>query len=243
MKKVFILLLVIASITPYAAAQEVIFDYVNSSVNDRKVNVGIKAGFSSAIYLTSSFEVNGKSINNVQNNYKIGYNTSLFLRFNFGKHFFQPELGYYINRGEIEFSKNDGSINENLPDYSSIKSKLHSVDIPLLYGYNFIKQGIYGMSFFIGPKVKFNLAGQQKIKYRNFDVTNIQEELYPLNIGATIGISVYISKVFFDLRYDQIVHNISKSIDYSLHDDIASYGKIKLHRRDNMLSFSLGVIL
>ncbi len=242
MKKVFTALLLIF-LSSSLFSQEVILDNVNSTVNNRRVNIGLKTGFTSTIYLTSNFHYNGIKINNVQNNYKIGYNTSFFLRFNLKKHFIQPEFSYVINRCEIQFNRDGSYFLGNPSEYATITSKIHSLDFPILYGYNFIKQGIYGMSFFVGPKVKFNLKQKQDISYKNFDVSNFEEKLYPLNVGLTVGLSVYISKVFFDFRYEQILHNISKSVSYALPEGIESFGQIKLHRRDNMLSFSLGVIL
>lgn len=224
-------------------AQDVVLDNVNSTVNRHRVNFGLKTGFTSTIYLTSNFSYNGIKINNVQNNYKIGYNTSVFLRYNINKHYIQPEVSYTINRCDIQFNRNGSAFLGDPSEYATITSKVYSIDVPVLYGYNFIKQGIYGMSFFVGPKVKFNLKKQQDIRYENFDVTNFEEKLYPVNVGLTAGLSVYISKVFFDFRYDQILHNISKSVSYTLPEGVESFGQIKLHRRDNMLSFSLGVIL
>lgn len=242
MQKVLLAFLLLFISVPFFA-QEGTYDNINSSVNNRRVNFGIKGGFSSTIYLISNLVYNDAKIDNVQNNYKIGYNTSLFLRFNMGKHYIQPEVSYYINRCEIQFNKNENAGKGIPPDYASIKSKIQSFDLPILYGYNFIKQGIYGMSFFVGPKIKFNMKNQQDITFRNFDIENIDEKIYPVNFGFTAGISVYISKVFFDFRYDQIVHNISKSVSYTRPVGMDSFGELKMHRRDNMLSFSLGVIL
>lgn len=242
MKRTFFILIIILFTAPIIA-QEVTDKPIKRVSTQKKINFGVKGGFTSTIYLTSSFILNGIDINHIQNNYKIGYHTSFFLRLNLGNHYIQPEISYYINRGEIEFNKNGGQITDNNEDHSLIKSKLQSIDIPLLYGYNFIKQDIYGMSFYIGPKLKINLSNKQDIQYKNFDITNIEEKLYPINIGLTLGLSVYISKIFFDFRYDQVLHNISKNITYTLPDNMNTYKGLKLHRRDNMLSFSLGVIL
>ena len=47
------------------------------------VNFGFKGGFTSSLFLVSQFSVNGVPIDEVQNNYKIGYFGSLFMRINF----------------------------------------------------------------------------------------------------------------------------------------------------------------
>ena len=62
------------------------------------VNFGFKGGFTSSLFLVSQFSVNGVPIDEVQNNYKIGYFGSLFMRINFDRHFLQPEISYNINR-------------------------------------------------------------------------------------------------------------------------------------------------
>ena len=56
------------------------------------VNFGFKGGFTSSLFLVSQFSVNGVPIDEVQNNYKIGYFGSLFMRINFDRHFLQPHL-------------------------------------------------------------------------------------------------------------------------------------------------------
>ena len=38
-----------------------------------KINVGIKGGFNSSMYFTSRLELDGERMEDVQNNYKVGY--------------------------------------------------------------------------------------------------------------------------------------------------------------------------
>ena len=71
--------------------------------HDRRVNFGIKGGFTSSLFLVSDLVLNGTVIDEVQNNYKIGYFGSFFMRINFKRHFLQPELSYTINRSNITF--------------------------------------------------------------------------------------------------------------------------------------------
>jgi hypothetical protein len=44
------------------------------------------------MYQVSSLKISGITIDDVQNNYKIGYAGTLFMRFNIRKHFVQPEV-------------------------------------------------------------------------------------------------------------------------------------------------------
>lgn len=212
--------------------------------NYRKVNIGIKAGFNSSMFLVSDLKINDVTIDEIQNNYKIGYFGALFMRINMKKHFIQPEISYNVSRCEITFDKLGSQHPDIEPDYASVNSTIHSIDLPVLYGYNIVKQGPYGMSLFAGPKIRYLWNKKNKINFDNFDQQRIHEKLYPFNVSAVIGVGVNISRIFLDFRYEQGLHNISKSVTY---DHIDTEGNpevnnIVFRRRDNVLSFSLGVI-
>ena len=121
--------------------------------NTKKVNFGIKAGFNSSMFMVSELKIKDVTIDEVQNNYKIGYFGALFMRINMKKHFIQPEVSYNVSKGEIVFDKLGSQHPAVEPDYASVQSVLHSIDFPVLYGYNVVKKcqslpvpssGIYG---------------------------------------------------------------------------------------------------
>ena len=227
--------------------------------NTKKINIGIKAGFNSSMFMVSELKIKDVTIDEVQNNYKIGYFGALFMRINMKKHFIQPEVSYNVSKCEISFDKLGSQHPAIEPDYASVQSVLHSVDFPILYGYNVVKKGPYpilygynvvkkgpyGMSIFAGPKLRYLWGKHNEITFKNFDQKGIHERLYPFNVSAVIGVGVNISRIFFDFRYEQGIGNISKSIIY---DNINSDGStgvsnIIFRRRDSALSFSLGFIL
>ena len=217
--------------------------------SSRQINFGVKGGFNSSLFLIPHFTVNGVDMDEVQNNYKIGYFGSVFMRINFGRHFLQPEISYNISRCNITFNKPlpEGAPEGMLPEQADIKSSIHSIDIPVIYGFNFIKEGPYSLGAFAGPKIRCILPRKSEIDFNNFDQTDIHETLRKINVCATMGIAVTISRVFFDFRYDISLHNISKKIAYKIPLDQngspthADNKKMHFHRRDNILSFSLGV--
>ena len=218
------------------------------SHHDRPVNFGVKGGVTSSLFLVSNFSVNGVAIDEVQNNYKIGYFGSLFIRINFDRHFLQPEISYNVNRCNITFEKPlpEGAPAGTVPAEASITSSIHSIDIPVIYGYNFIKEGPYSLAAFGGPKIRYIWDKKSEVTFERFDQLNIREELRPLNLSFTVGIAVTISRIFFDFRYDIGLHNISKRVTYEAPannpaDGSGSNNEIRFHRRDNVLSFSLGV--
>ena len=213
------------------------------------VNFGVKGGFTASLFLVSDFSINGQEIKEVQNNYKIGYFASVFMRINFECHFIQPEISYSVNRCNILFDKPqaEGAPEDTPLEQASITSSIHSIDIPVIYGYNIIKDGPYSLAVFGGPKIRYIWDRKNDITFENFNLDNMKEELYPFNLNLTLGVAITISRVFFDFRYDIGLHNISKKITYTSPELTPSPGEeipdneIRFHRRDNVLSFSLGM--
>lgn len=226
-----------------------LYEEYTDTPHEYSINFGIKGGFTSSLFLISNFSVNGIPVNEVQNNYKIGYFGSLFMRINFDRHFLQPEISYNINRCNITFDKallNNETPTETESSTSSITSSIHSIDVPILYGYNIIKEEPYSLAIFGGPKIRYILDKASKVSFENFDQLNIHEELRPLNVSFTLGVAVTISRIFFDFRYDLGLHNISRRVTHEILESTTQENgidnKIRFHRRDNVLSFSLGIL-
>lgn len=188
------------------------------------INFGAKAGFTSAMMLIDKLNVDGEEVREVQNSYKIGYFGSLFMRINFDRHFLQPELSYTVQRSTISF------------DQSTINSSIHSFELPIMYGYNIIKEGPYSMAVLGGPTLRYIWKKKSRTEFENFSTADLHEQLYPLNASFTLGVAITISRVFFDFRYDIGLHNITKRVSTS-----EELSPIKLRRRENALSFSLGI--
>ncbi|WP_315087064.1 porin family protein [Bacteroides heparinolyticus] len=217
---------------------------------DRLVNFGVKGGFTSSLFLISSFNVDGVPVEEVQNNYKIGYFGSLFMRIKFNMDFHQPEISYNINRCNITFERPLPAFATTTPPSveASITSSIHSIDFPVIYGYNIIKEGPYRLAVFGGPKIRYIWNKKSDITFDGFNQKNIREQLHPFNISFTTGVSVTISRIFFDFRYDIGLHNISKRVTYDIPTnenkatDETAKNRIRFKRRDNVLSFSFGVL-
>ncbi|KAA6338571.1 hypothetical protein EZS27_013433 [termite gut metagenome] len=212
----------------------------------KKINYGIKVGFNSSMYRVSDFVIKDITIDEVQNNYRVGYGISLFSRYNKDKHFFQSEISYNISQCEIVFDKLGGLHPDIEPDYASINSKIYLIGVPLLYGYSIVKSDPYGMSVFGGPQLRYIWNKRNEITFENFDQEGIREMFHPLNISLLVGVSVRISPIFLDFRYEQGLNNISKSVTYhplENKDGQTIENEIFLPRRDHVLSFSLGIML
>lgn len=216
----------------------------DSKQKKQKISIGIKAGFNSTMMFTDELYYGEQEITDIQNNYKVGYISTLFVRIPVkNKHFLQPEVSYAISQGSISMS----NLRENatiLEDNALIKTKISSLEIPLLYGYKFIDSYPYGMSFFLGPKVAWTIKKQSSSEYSGFYQKGIKEYIRPLNYSAIIGLGVNISNIFFDFRYEIGCNNITKSVTYDKELTIEPYNEkeLILKRRKNILSFSVGAI-
>ena len=211
--------------------------------NNKAFNFGVRAGFNSSMYLVSDFKIKDVTIDEIQNNYKIGGFVALFGRFNISRHYIQPEISYQISRSEITFDKLGSQHPEIEPDYASIHAKIHSIEFPVLYGFNIIKKGPYGLSVFAGPKAKFLWKKKNEITFENFEQKDMEEELHPLCLSAVLGVGVNISRIFFDFRYEQGLTNISKTVTYeNMPSSKDESNNIVFRRREAILSFSLGVM-
>ena len=97
------------------------------------------------------------------------------------------------------------------------------------------------MSVFGGPKIRYIWRHKSKVTFRNFDVEDLHESLRPLNVSFTLGVAVAISRIFFDFRYDIGLLNMSEGVTYTPTPEETDEYAVSYRRRDNVLSFSLGI--
>jgi hypothetical protein len=207
------------------------------NADNSTVNFGAKGGFTSTLLWVSELVVEDVEITRMQNNYQIGYFGSFFMRINFRRHFLQPELSYTINRSNITFQKPEAT------GSSSISSDIRSFDLPIIYGYNFIKEGPYSLAVFGGPKLHYIMDKYSHEEFKNVldDSPAVDEVLSPLNLSLTLGVAVAIAPLFFDFRYDVGLHNISRRVAYLSANDEVPADRLRFSRRNHVLSFSVGV--
>ena len=217
----------------------------DSTTTDRPgVNMGLKAGFNSTMFIIHELTVGGQKLEHLQNNYKVGYFGTLFFRFNLRHHhFLQTEATYSVSKGSIaaaDWRENDPLLRTDM----LVKSQIHSVAIPLLYGYKFVDAAPYQMSFFVGPQVTYIWKKHTSNTYTGFYQQDIEERFRPFSYSLTGGLAVSITNIFFDFRYETGLHNLTRSVNFDRTATEAPYDRqdIRIRRRRNVLSFSLGVI-
>lgn len=202
-----------------------------------KLNGGFKVGFHGATYNSTSFGIDGYEYNEriIQSN-KIGYSVSPFIRLTRRRLYIQTEAVMSISRHYFEFK-------ELVPDENSASGKpeykltTYCMQVPLLFGYNFVKSDPYGMSVFTGPKAKFVFTNYDKQKFSHFNLNQLQEDLEPIVFYWEIGLGVKISRFCFDFVYDIGLNNNARHITSQSPQKI-----YKSKRSDNLLSFSVGMI-
>ena len=241
MRKALYTVLLLCGVCCAASAQDVI---PMLRINKETVNIGIKAGFNSSLNYTDHIHIGDDRIKDLTHNFKVGYTTILFARFNLKRHhYIQPELSYSITKGSLSISntmENKGMIEED----ALIKSVIHSLDLPLFYGYKFIDSQPYGMSFFVGPKVSWFINSKSKMEYEGFYQKDIREKLNPINFSGVMGLGVNVSNIYFDFRYEVGINNISDYVVYDKEKTEEPYNKydLRVHRRRNVISFAVGAI-
>ena len=235
--------LLLALMLLVAGSASAVSEPTNAEMVNRKhstVSFGVKGGFNSTMLFADVFRIGGVKVSNTQNNYKVGYFASAFLRFNIKKHFIQPEISYNVNQMSVSINEKPDNT-KLLQENALVKSKMFSLDFPLLYGYKFVDKHPYGMAFFVGPKVAWTWDKHTKVEYSGFYQQDIKEKLEPLNYSAIFGLAVNISNIFCDFRYEIGLNNISESIDYDHKKTPVPHNEKELvfKRRRNVLSFSV----
>ena len=202
-----------------------------------KFSFGIKGGFQAISYNNPIFEIDGYEFDsNTLYSNKIGYTAAPFIRLTKNRIYVQTECVFGIARHSFDFKSTDSGsvIVTNQPTYNL---RTICLQVPIVVGYNIIQEGRYVMSIFTGPKTKFVFTSHTKQEFKNFSYYDLEEVLKKRCYYWEIGLGVKIGYVFFDFIYDW---GITKSSEYIVSD--IENRKFRSDRRDNILSFSVGVI-
>ncbi|HZK03641.1 MAG TPA: porin family protein [Bacteroidaceae bacterium] len=231
MRKIATIIIYLFSILTLSAVKPTFYRYP-------RINFGIKGGFAATSMIMNKLCVDGHQIDNFQVTSQVGYFASMFTRMNIEKFYLQTELTLNNSRSSVSFDKNSWDINSTEIDLSSFSTSWKSAEIPLLLGYNFIREGPYKMSAFIGPKLKIPIKKEYKIIFSNFSQLDLSEDLRPYVIDLTVGLGCTIGRVIFDFIYDFGLINISKGVNYNNNDPAKV---VVLDRHTGVLAFSFGV--
>ncbi|MEG1574973.1 MAG: outer membrane beta-barrel protein, partial [Bacteroidales bacterium] len=173
----------------------------------------------------------------------IGAMIAIFGRTNINRHYLQFEVGtsFYRNKTIFDIDK----FNAATTIQTSINASAFTLDIPLLYGYNFVKKAPYELSLFAGPKMRYTYKYNDTPDNFGTYIFDINEPIHPITGSFIIGMATKISRFILDFRYEFAITVQSKPGTYYLYEgeSLLSQGSIYMKRATNLLSFSLGVIL
>ncbi len=204
-----------------------------------RFNIGLKTGFQAITYNDPYFEIDNYKYNEntIQSN-KIGYTIAPFFRLSFKRFYIQTEGAFGIARHSFDFTDTREEAIENVePNIPTYELKTYCMQVPILFGYDFILEDKYGMSLFTGPRTKFTFTALSEQEYKHFTYDDLNEVLEKKTYYWEIGLGIKIYNVFFDFVFDLGLTKASKYIEAPKIDK-----QFKANRRDNILSFSIGVI-
>lgn len=211
-------------------------------------NYGVMAGVNAPFVDIHSFSVNGQRMNNPTVSSRVGYLVALFSRVNMRRHFIQLEASTHYSRSDFHLNLGDllpESPGDQVPavQLADYHERIRSVEIPLLYGYNFIKSGPYELSFLIGPKLKYIFNRQGNVKERIGKEVVFDEDLNRCTLNLVLGLSTTISNLLLSARYEFGLQDISESLNYGIKTGGNYYtGTADLRRAMNLISVSVGVM-
>lgn len=204
-----------------------------------RFNAGVKAGFQAVTYNDPEFDIEGYKFdtNNIQSN-KIGYALSAFARITKNKYFLQTEATFGITNHSFDFRDEQTNSDGNfIPNNTVYDLRTYCIQVPILFGYNIVERGRYGLSIFTGPRTKFILTSLSQQNFKHFRYEKLEEVLNDKTYYWEVGLGIKISRVFLDITFDAGLNKVASHI--ISHSD----GKIfTSSRRDNILSFSVGFI-
>lgn len=206
-------------------------------------NWGAKVGFSSVLPVVNTFTIEDIPIeSNVE--YKVGYMAALFLRLNFDRFFLQPSLAWHTTESRFNFNIPEGvnplrsTPTKQMSDQLNLK--IHSLALPVLIGYNLVKEKPFGLSIMAGASMKYNYRIQytSNLDYYN-DKYTTDDTRFRVNLMGGIGVTLW--QLFFDFTYEVGLNHREKNFK-RIGDNLPLAGNIVLDKRLNMMGFSLGFL-
>lgn len=200
-------------------------------------NYGIKVGTNASTYNTTKFDIDGyKYDKQAIHSNKIGFSVSPFIRLTQWDFYLQTECDLGMTNQNFDFVEIEPTDNLTAKK-AKYELTTYCIQVPLLFGYNFIDNNTYGMSIFTGPKTKFILTAHDKQHFENFNL-DLYEDLRSRIYYWEIGLGVKIHRIFFDFALDIGLSRHTNGII-----DKETNKKYYANRSDSNLSFSIGIIL
>lgn len=204
-----------------------------------RFNYGLKVGCSSTSLFMHDIKIGDYTTDNYSPNSETGIILSAFARVNAGKFYTETGLSFYSCYASVNIPYQNPTANSAEPvERFSISGKY--LQVPLLFGFNIVKQEPYSMALYAGPKFTFPLKNTYSSKFTGIGNVSLIEEIYSLNMKAAVGICFSISNVLLDFGYDLELYAQSDGrVSYIAQDNSES---MIMNRSTGVLYFSIGVL-
>lgn len=152
-----------------------------------------------------------------------GFHAGLFARFSVLGFYVQPEAVFTSTGGEIVINSED--VNANVDQIKSIR--YNKLDVPVLFGFKI------GPLFRVNAGPSFSLLLSSDARDGNAQ-NEIEENYNDATVGFQAGIGLDISKLTFDLRYENNLSALGEEVSFP------SAGTFNTDLRNQQWLFSLG---
>ncbi|HBK29526.1 MAG TPA: hypothetical protein DDZ04_07225 [Parabacteroides sp.] len=212
-------------------------------IHDKPFDISFRIGFNSAFPLIHHFSIEGIEIMDKQIHYKVGYLAAVTFSVNINRFTLQPSVSWYHKEAQIQFSL---PMNSNASPYINSIERYdmdlegNSLEIPILIGYQVVKEGPYGLNLKFGPKGIYQYQAKHRCENSTFTAEYEKDNMqYAFNFVSAVGVTI--GRLFLDFSYEFALHNIRS--DFKFYDiSQEKSGTLSFERRTNVLSFSLGVV-
>lgn len=170
----------------------------------------------------------------------IGYMFSTFGRANMGKFYIQTGFSLFNDRTSISFPYREPQSDMDMTGSFSVEGIYFQV--PLMVGFNIVKQHPYSFSVFAGPRFSTPWASECKAYYSGFGNSRVSENLNRINFSLTAGVCCSISNVLMDFGFD---YGLTKQSDGTVSPGFYNPQQMPviMDRCTGTLYFSIGLLL
>ena len=215
-------------------------------LKDKAFNYGAKVGFNATFPIINSLSFNGVEATDTRLQYKVGYLAAIFCRVNMDRFFIQPSFSWHRSEGEIHFNIPEENITTGIPNIEVIEPiynlniKTNSLELPIMVGYSLVKEGPYGLSLMVGPKLKYNYNVSYTSNLADTPHEYISDST-PFGINIAAGLGVSIGRLFFDFVYEFGLNEVEADFKDKKESTPAN-NNLRIDKRTNVMSFSLGFL-
>lgn len=210
---------------------------------EKKFNFGAKVGLNATLPVVNSLRVLDFEANQFQTSYQVGYLAAIFFRFNIQRFYIQPSPSWHYGRSHLHFvltfPEIDGAADP--PIKGNLRMHTQSLELPVLLGYHLVKQGPYGLSLMVGPKVKYNYKLDYNMAIDAREIRFVNDDT-PFGVNIVSGMGVSIGRLIFDFVYEFGLNQTEASFKQLSASSPESSFEIQLNKRTNVMSMSIGFL-